>query len=248
MGKGFRALFLLVILATPFPLFSFTEIKGFSFVKIDKGKVSIRVNGKRCVKDGNTIKAEGVEVKYGEKVVIKACRGIFNMDSGNFLFYKGVIRKRGVLMNGSEIIFSGRDLIVRDPDARIYHADRAYKIVAVRAKISGNGERNLIFEGKASLISKDLRMEGGRICLVFKGEKLEEIRAKGGVKLFVGDKRASSEKLFWNPSERRLRLEGKAVIKEGDSVFRSDKVDYFIKKGIFKSEGKRIRFFFGGSK
>ncbi len=248
MGRGFKALLLLAVLITPFSLFSFTEIKGFSFVKIDKGGISIRVKGKRCVKDGGTIKAEGVEVKYGKKVTIKAHKGIFNMDSGSFLFYEGVVRKKGVLMNGSEIRFSGRNLIIKNPDARIYHADRVYKIVAMRAKINGDGERNLVFEGKADLVSEDLRMKGDTICLVFKEEKLKEIKAEGNVKLLVGDKRAYSKKLFWNPSEERLRLEGEAVIKEGDSVFRSDKVDYFVKEGVFKSEGKRIRFFFGGNK
>ena len=59
-------------------------------------------------------------------------------------------------------------------------------------------------------------------------KKLKEIEALGNVKIVNVDRRATTQKVTFQPDENRVVLDGDTVVREGDNVIRAERVTYYV--------------------
>jgi lipopolysaccharide export system protein LptA len=130
-------------------------------------------------------------------------------------------------------------------------ADKGFGFTASNAPIdilSDTVEANqkqdtVTFKGNVIAKQKDITLYAHMLVITYDPDtkKIKEIMAVGNVKIVQLDRRATSQKATFHQDERKVILDGQAVIREGESVIRGERVIYYVDEERSVVEGGKGR-------
>ncbi len=216
-------------------------VKGFRYLKLERNKKVLE-----CIGDAAKTEKGLIEVFrsfiYTKGMEITVERGIFK--SRSFRFFRARVQKKGFFLKAKSIWSERERVFMIEPTLRMDTKKGVAKVSGRKGFFEERGKKRIFcFEGHSSFFSPSLVLSADRIVFEIEGSELSLVKAFGNVHLRAGSKKAACKSFLWDTDREEMRLEGDVVVNEGGSVFKSQKVIYLPKKGIFKSGGsKRIRF------
>jgi lipopolysaccharide export system protein LptA len=98
--------------------------------------------------------------------------------------------------------------------------------------VEANQKQSIVtFKGNVIAKQEDTTLYANTLVIFY------EIVATGNVKVVRLDQRATSKKATFSQDENKVVLDGDAVVREGESVVRGEKITYYVDEGRSVVEG-----------
>jgi lipopolysaccharide export system protein LptA len=99
----------------------------------------------------------------------------------------------------------------------------------------------IVFKGNVVAKQEDTTLYANTLTILYDTnmKKLKEIIAVGNVKVVQLDRRATGQKVTFDQDQRKVILDGEAVVREGTNVIRGERIVYYVDEGRSVVEGGR---------